>query len=188
MGDFVNELYSGSHYELSIQYTNVAHAVQALNALQAMPLFHNKHDFAVSEQDLQALVKIWQSTLQIDAHTFPCLISLVNAEDGTTFIDFAIPVNELSAVYDLHYPIDNATNPWLTNVHYVLLDLTERIYDIAPFSIAVIGEEVTGSFDAEHLTADDVERLTCILPTSLQQQLGIQHEGLPLSTKLALYE
>lgn len=188
MGDFVNNLYDGSHYELSVQYANIEQAVQALATLNKMPMFHGDCDFNVNEQVLQAVVKTWPNTIQIDDYVFPCLISLIHTSNTDAFIDIAIPTNEFLNVYEVQYPLDVSQNPWLVNVHYVLLNIAESLYDTTPFLVAVLGEEITGSFDARNLTVDDVEQLVCVLPSTFQHALNMQHEGLPLSTKLALYE
>ena len=175
--------HSGSYYELSFQYETAEQALHAFHSLRNLPMLTTP--FQLPESNVDTFSQ--QTTILVADFTFPCYISLLLTEEQTFFIDFGIPVESLEQVYTIDYSFNFADNEWLIDLHDCFLDIAERLYETNPFLIAVMGEEITGSFNATQLTTDDIERLQCVLPTHMQLALNVQHEGLPLSTKLALY-
>lgn len=175
--------YSGSYYELSFQYKTAEQALHVFHSLPKLPMLTTPFQLP----DINSSTFSQHTTILVADFTFPCSISLLFTEEQTFFIDFAIPVAALEQVYTIDYSFNFADNEWLIDLHDCFLDIAERLFETSPFLIAVMGEEITGSFDATTLTVDDIERLQCVVPTDTQLALNIQHEGLPLSTKLALY-
>ncbi|WP_162878685.1 hypothetical protein [Peribacillus butanolivorans] len=51
----------------------------------------------------------------------------------------------------------------------------------------MIGEEISGDTNQENITAEYLEKTTCILPIYLQNRLEVQEKGEELSNRLRVF-
>ncbi len=97
-------------------------------------------------------------------------------ESGADWLDLCLPTGMLRRVFPLRYSIDATTrreNPWLDTIDEQFIAIAERVFNVAPFDFALLGEEVSGMLRVETLTADQLSNGGILLPPKLSHKLGI---------------
>ncbi|MTH55344.1 hypothetical protein GKZ89_18275 [Bacillus mangrovi] len=190
----------GGFYELRIEFHPVGDNKRVNDALIALHtikffngLWKERQDFQSNSISLPIIMDDesadqFYGTLNLtDGTTLPCLISLIRIEGESDWLDLSIPQASLELFYPYEYPLTKELNPWLTKIEDMFLRIAEIIYNHSPFELAMIGEEVSGDTNQNEITIEDLEKITCILPISLQKRLGVQGKGEELSKQLRLY-
>jgi hypothetical protein len=67
----------------------------------------------------------------------------------------------LEQAFDVAYPLDSATNPWIVRVESTLVDIAASIFTEAPFQLGLLGEEASGACSASELTTARCEAGVC---------------------------
>ncbi len=75
-----------------------------------------------------------------------CLTVVV--PDVHDWLDLSIPEAMLRRRFPISEPLRAATNPWARAVENLFVSAAERVFRVAPFELAFIGEEVSGGFAA----------------------------------------
>ncbi|MCM3387139.1 hypothetical protein M3649_03205 [Ureibacillus chungkukjangi] len=108
---------------------------------------------------------------------------MIRVPEESDWLDISIPLAFLKEKYQFVYPIVKRT-PELANIDELFIKLTEIIYKKSPFELAMLGEEVSGFITKKTITKDSLDRITCILPIELQQELAVLGNGEILSNGL----
>lgn len=187
----------GSFYELGIEYPAGSDAGRVMGATRALwrhPLLEGPLAGPYSGQPASTFVALpsvienmspLYGLLHLpDNRAVGCLTMILNPGDDpievaaakhATSVMLSIPTGMLSLAYPVEYPIDGTTNPWIDEFERVLVDIAESIYRVAPFDLAVIGEEAAAlAVDADALTADELERGGYLLSPHLAHGLKSQ--------------
>ncbi|MCM3585855.1 hypothetical protein M3182_08875 [Mesobacillus maritimus] len=191
-----SDYWTGSYYELSIEFHpagNDQRLNEALTALQLSDFVSDLYDqqmkpvrFPISIEPSSIYSFYGMLTLS-DVVTLPCLISIIRTDEESDWLDFSFPLASFEKNFLLKYPLTKELNLWLGEVDKLFIKLAEFIYKQSPFDFAMIGEEISGYTDQENLKVDCLDTITCLLPFELQRRLGVQKQGKILSNQLRLY-
>lgn len=201
--DFTNpESWTGSFYELSIEFHPVGNNKRLNDALMALQN-HNSFQGIWKEREMyQKQTLDLPIEIEVDSVTnyygmldvtkeisLPCQIILISTEGESDWLDVAISSAVLENTFAVSYPLTSEHNAWLALIDELLIRLAEEIYTQSPFEMALIGEEVSGSINQQGIIQSGLEAVqsTTILPQGLQIQLGVQGRGRALSNDLRIY-
>ncbi|MEK4538374.1 hypothetical protein NST21_24020 [Peribacillus sp. FSL K6-1552] len=190
----------GGFYELSIEFHPVGDNKRlndALVSLQKNKFFNGiwkeRQDFQTHSISLPIKIEDdsvnhFYGTLFIsDGNTLPCAITIVRIDGESDWLDISIPQAIFEQIYPYKYPLTKELNPWLNKVDEIFIKIAENIYNQSSFVLAMIGEEISGDTNQENITAEYLEKTTCILPIHLQNRLEVQEKGEELSNRLRLF-
>ncbi len=104
----------------------------------------------------------------------------VREEYGSDWLDFCIPTGMLGHIVNIDYPLCYDTNPWMDEVNGILLRLADSVYTVAPFDLALIGEEASGYLRAGEASGANLEAGGILAPPRLVQRLQPQGPSLIL--------
>lgn len=91
---------------------------------------------------------------------------------GSDWIDLCVPTSALEP-FGLAYPLMSETPCTLINaIDRALLNIAIAIFAVAPFELALIGEEVSGMWSSATVTRHDVMHGGFLLPDKLARQTG----------------
>jgi hypothetical protein len=183
--DFLErENWHGSYYELAMEFvprSDDTRLLAAIRALWSAPdlrgPWRKREDFG-KESRLPAALEADGSNhlygvLQLtDGSELGCLSMTVREADGADWLDFCVPTGMLRRAQPVQSPVTRRANPWLMALDERFVALAERIYAVAPFALAAIGEEVSGEWRAATITAAKLARGGIILPPALQAQFA----------------
>ncbi len=102
-----------------------------------------------------------------------CVTHTVREPEGSDWLDLCIPTGMLELLFDIQYPLDYQTNPWMWQIDKLLAQLGASVFRSIPYKLAIIGEEASGITDAESITADDCRYGPFLFPEPLWQRLGL---------------
>lgn len=74
-------------------------------------------------------------------------------DDESDWLNVALPTGMLELAYQVQYPLFDDTNPWIAGVERALVSIASHIYEVVPFDLATVGEEVSGLFYARSSSA-----------------------------------
>ena len=187
--DYINpKSWYGSYYELAMEYVptgNDERLLKAINALWESPTLRGpwqaqEHfgQTAIVPSALEVDDYNWLSgfLLLADGREVGCMSITVREESGADWLDLCLPTGMLRRVFPLRYSIDATTrreNPWLDTIDEQFIAIAERVFNVAPFDFAMLGEEVSGMLRVETLTADQLSNGGILLPPKLSHKLGI---------------
>jgi len=100
-------------------------------------------------------------------------------------LDLSIPCGLLQGLFDVSYPLDSATNPWMVELDDTLAELGSQVFRSVPFSLGVIGHEAGDAGPAERLTKAEIERGGLLVPRQLWQKLQPTRKAMWLRETLA---
>ena len=112
-----------------------------------------------------------------DRREVGCISCLVRVEGESDWLDLCIPTGMLELRFPVSYPLDRATNPWLSALDDVLVRMASAVYAATSFQLGLIGEEVSGVSSAAEVTAEECERGGLIVPGELWRKLSPHREG-----------
>ncbi|PLT30642.1 hypothetical protein [Peribacillus deserti] len=201
--DFYNnpDNWIGGFYELSIEYHpfgNNKRVNEALTALCKSDYFNgfweDKKDYQKKSISLpinieEDSVTQFYGTLSLSNSKegeLPCVITVIRVDGESDWLDIAIPQAALEKRFPYKYPLTIELNPWLKKINARYTQLAEIIYCSSPFDLAMIGEEITGYTNQEEITYEVVQNIICILPSHLQDRLGLKGKG--LSNQLIIFD
>lgn len=200
--DFTNpESWTGSFYELSIEFHKVGNNKRLNDALVALQN-HNSFQGIWKEREMyQKQTLDLPIEIEVDSVTnyygmldvtkdisLPCQIILISTEGESDWLDIAIPSVVFEKTFALEYPLIKELNPWIASIDETFIKLAEVIYAHSAFNLALIGEEVSGMISQQEITLERMDGLTTILPLELQKRLRIEGIGQQLSDSLRVYE
>lgn len=180
--DFVEENWRGSYYELAILLGRrddpgaEERLVAALQSVSSHPHLQGWYDHpnrAANEQHRLGLGEIEPSRGRFYGHALlpngrrtVCVVHVIR-EEGTAagdWLDVCLPTGALNvAIPEMEYPILAATGrSWREPIDRWFLEITEQLSRVAPFSAAVIGEEVSGHWPLDAGYSD--HELSTVLP------------------------
>jgi hypothetical protein len=118
-----------------------------------------------------------------DGREAACSSFVVRPNDGSDSLSLHLPSGMLEQLFPVAYiPMSVKTNPWLRDIEYLLADIAEWVYAVAPFELAVLGEEAAAvAVDAADLTSEWLSPGGFILPDELWRRLNLAVESRPLS-------
>lgn len=201
--DYFNnpEIWTGCFYEISIEYHSFGNNKRindALNALCKSDFFNGmwgerkdyQKDFISLPINIEdECVKQFYGILSLsEEDEFPCLISVIRVSGESDWLDISIPQAAFEMKYPYKYPLTKELNPWLNKINEMYIKLAEIIFSYSPFDLALIGEEISGFINQEKINVEVVKSITCILPSRLQNQLGLKGKGIGLSNKLRIFD
>lgn len=83
-----------------------------------------------------------------------------------------VPMGMLEIFYNIDYPITTENDSWATPLRNRLMDIAQIIYQLAPFNLAVIGEEAAAfSPGQDELTSHDLDRGLYLVSDALLTKL-----------------
>lgn len=184
--DYINpEKWTGGYYELSMEYHPSGDPKKlndALDSLYKSDIFHGmwieKSDYCmapvplpihVEEDSVQLFSGLLSLTTDIQ---LPCVISIISVCGESDWLDISIPQAILEEKFPYRYPLTKELNPWLSEVVELYAKLAETIFKSSPFTIAIIGEEVSGT----NITEINLEHVTLITPSQLQAKVGLDRK------------
>jgi hypothetical protein len=153
------DAWKGGYYELAIELGN--RSDERLRAA-VVALWSSTHlDGCFSRWDVEPSEQLRIQPQSTDLHqTLLGIATLpVRQEDGVDWLDFCLPMGSMSEVYPVGmYPFEDGTDSrvWREPVDAWLLTLAERVFDVAPFQLAFLGGEVSGSSGAEEIGHDGI--------------------------------
>jgi hypothetical protein len=192
------EIWLGGYYELSMEFGPFGDNERVNEALKAMVecdffngLWPEKKDFyknAITPPiNIEAVNQFYGIVTTSTKVELPCLVSVIRVEGESDWIDISIPIGYLEKYYPCKYPLIKEINPWISTIDEMYSRIAEYIFRSSPFDFAMMGEEISGFTNQQELTVDMVNDLTCILPTALKDQLGVQEQGETLTNGLTIF-
>lgn len=184
--EYINpEKWIGGFYELSIEYHpsgNNKKLNDALGSLYQCDFFNGmwveKSDYQTSPVPLpinieEESVHLFYGILTLTAdNQLPCVISVIRVHGESDWLDISIPQAILEEKFPYRYPLTKELNPWLSEVVELYAKLAETIFESSHFTIAIIGEEVSGA----NIPEINLEHVTLITPSQLKTKLGINRK------------
>jgi hypothetical protein len=118
-----------------------------------------------------------------DGREAACCSFVVRPNDGSDLLSLHLPSGMLMRLFPLAYnPMSVKRNPWLREIENLFAEIAVRLYDVAPFELAVLGEHAAAmAVDAADLTNDLLSTGGFILPDALWRRLNPPLEARPLS-------
>ena len=174
--------WDGSLYELSMQFApDVAHETRAsaLAAIWSQSQLTGPwcRQSDVGDPGSISLLTEWGAA-QFGLLTLPsgvelgCLLYVIFEAGEHLDLDLSIPCGLLQMQFDVSYPLDLATNPWLVELDRTLAELGSQVFRRVPFSLGVLGHEAGADGPAEKLTLAEIERGGLLVPRPLWEELG----------------
>jgi hypothetical protein len=190
------DFWRGSWYELAIPLYapspgTVPPVPEAIAALWSHPSLSGPWADRNDYPDADRIVRPLSGTNEYGVLRLPdgevgCLTCLVPEEDSD-WLDLCIPSAMLSRLFDVQYPTHSRANSWLKVVDAALVSIGERIYEAAPYPIALVGEEASGSTDREAFTAELVGGYGLLLEPEFAIQRGVEAPFTELASGLRWY-
>lgn len=186
-----SENWAGTYYELAIELSpkgDDAKILAALDCISNIPQFrgawNHPDDIRGKCTDpphledyqpiaMDSLENQFVGTLTFgDEIVVGCTVIVIreDKEDGSDWIDIAIPLSMLERVFPVDYPLTLTKNPWIQEVDDQFLDIAKRIYNVVAFQLAIIGEEVSGRTYHHRFSPRDVNRAIYVLPKELAEK------------------
>ena len=166
--DYVNsDIWGGSYYELGIELNPTRDSDRLLKAIRAiweMPILQGpwrKIEQYLSppriptamqpEGCINEFNRLYGLVKMLDQHSLACLTLTVREKNGPDWLDFSIPWNMLDMLFSVEGLLSPKDNPWLNTIDNVLIKIAQEVYRKAPYNLAAIGEEVSGTIYAREL-------------------------------------
>ncbi|GCE23238.1 hypothetical protein [Dictyobacter kobayashii] len=202
---FLNqENWLGSYYELAIEYAPPHNDERLLKAIYTLWNHHTmegpvKRSYQEEDVDHFSLMPLPLSLEPDENHRLHgkikltngkdvgCLSLIIREENGSDWLDLSIPTGMLELAYHVEYPLLLPTNPWLSDIEHIFITIAEKIYEVAPFDLAIIGEEVSGITYSHTITVDDLVCGGYLVPSELFQQFRLHIPSVNLSTGLCWF-
>ena len=188
------ENWHGTYYEFSLELGptgNDALALDALRTLWSQPAlrwpWRDRSGFDTERDD--AIISLEEVPLYgclnvADGNEVGCTSQLIRLDDDSDLLDFWVPIGMLELRFPMTYPLDSATNPWMTRFEERLARIAAAISGVAPFRLGVIGEEASGALPDE-LTAADCESGGFLVPPDLWANLSPKRKLVVLANGVA---
>ncbi len=188
------ENWYGSYYELCLELGpkgDDERLLRALNSLWAHPQLHGSWTDRDDFQTSPPLTKI-VGEVELPRHGIltlghglqvGCESIVVRESDdnGADWLDLCIPTGMLGLVYSVDYPLSSATNPWMHEVNQILASIGSSVFQSVPFRLGLIGEEASGIFNADSISADDLRRSAVfLLPETLKSSLSTNIQSITM--------
>lgn len=179
-----DENWFGSYYELAIELGPTGDDERLCTALEhvwSLPQLRGswiaKSDFDLQSSPIECRDGIVFSRYGVITLTSEisvgCVTHTVREPDGSDWLDLCIPTGMLGHCYDVQYPLDCATNPWMVQIDRLFAQMAASVFRSIPFQLAIIGEEVSGITHAATITSEDCRFCPFLLPELLWQRLGL---------------
>jgi len=176
------ENWHGSYYELCIELGPAGDDPRLLNALRCLwsrPELHgswtDRDSYGSDVSDFQVTdgcVVPQFGVLTIGDSQLGCVTHIVRETDGSDWLDLCVPTGMLELAYDVSYPLDLDSNPWIKTLNAVFTALATTVFQHCPFRLAIIGEEASGVTDADSITFEDLRRGLFVMTDATIDTLG----------------
>jgi hypothetical protein len=172
MGVFIGEedIWAGGFYELAIELgprsdTYLEAALLTLWQNARLEGCYLRRDFEPADQQrLQpSLASLEQYGHLLGVATLPneskvaCGVVAIREDSGIDWLDFYLPVGALATAYDVGaFPYDDGKDSqwWREPLDGWLVELAQAVFVAAPFSLALVGHEVSGHAYAATIAID----------------------------------
>jgi hypothetical protein len=179
-----DENWFGSYYELAIELGPTGDDERLRKALEhvwSLPQLRGswieRHDYDLHSSPIECrdgIVPSRYGVLRLTPEiSVGCVTHTVREPNGSDWLDLCIPTGMLGLCFDVQYPLDYATNPWMAQIDRLLAQMAASVFRSISFQLAIIGEEVSGITDAASITPDDCRFCPFLLPELLWQRLGL---------------
>jgi len=169
---FTEETWTGGFYELALEYEHASREIleAALKAMWNFPDLRGcylRPDESPSRQtrvapDLAALEsngQLYGAARLPGGAEVACGAFLVQEEDDNAWLGFYVPLGALAKVFNVGaYPFDNdpASQAWREPLEDWLARIGQAVFTNAPFSLGLVGFEVSGTTSARQLALSEV--------------------------------
>lgn len=169
---FGQEAWSGGFYELAIEYEHASTDVfdAALKAIWTFPDLQGCYARSDEPPPNQPRVAPDLAKLENTGHLYgvaklpsgaevSCGTFVVREEGGSSWLGFYLPLGGLGAVYDIGaYPFDELapSRVWREPLEEWLARIGQFVFAKAPFSLGLVGFEVSGTKEARDLASSGV--------------------------------
>lgn len=175
MKNFTKELWYGSYYEIAMEFYpkgDVDRIISALKVLlndlrvdcQWADQEFTEYKHIPNEIDEDTFTSFFGTIRLNDGNDIGCHIVIIRELDRSNWLDICIPSGMLEESHGLKYPIEHKNNKFLYDIDNLFIDLARKIYNVAQFDLATIGEEVSGINYITNLTKEDLIKGGIILP------------------------
>lgn len=182
-----DENWLGSYYELCLELGPTGDDERLANAVATLwsqpQLFGYWNDRVLYKQPpspieiTDGFISPLYGIISLDCgQQLGCVTHAVRETDGSDWLDLCIPTGMLELVFDVRYPLEYQTNPWMRTIDRVLSRITEAMFRVCPFKLGIIGEEASGLTSAKSIAAADCRDSPFFFPESLWASLGLQRE------------
>lgn len=181
-------IWNGGFYELTMEFLATIELQQVVQILNEAPHFTGFWRERTSYHEKPALFASDQlyGYLSIDDVKLPCLISLIQVEGQSNWLDISIPQGAFSEQFDYQYPLTIENNEWLKKVRDYFVHLAQHVYASHPFLLAVIGEEASGYTTAAEFSTDCIAHYTFIMSREMYKQLDYANNEVEFSDDLVI--
>jgi hypothetical protein len=101
-----------------------------------------------------------------------CKSVIVREPDRSDWLIFCVPTGMLGLVFPhIVYPLERTANPWLDEVDHTFLALAGAVYAVAPFNLALVDEEVSGTYSAGEINTRSLPKCGCLVSPDVVAQL-----------------
>lgn len=92
-----------------------------------------------------------------DGHQVPCgSVAVREQESAIDWLDLYIPLGVLETIYEIEHPDNPSWRVWAEPLQDWFADIGRSIYYEVPFSLGLIGEEVSGYRSASEVASEGV--------------------------------
>ncbi len=177
----------GSYYELALEYYPAGHDERVMKGLTAAwdePAlagpWPNRESYGMLPMMPNALPDEGEIRLFGELHvgrdsSVGCLTFTVREEHNSDWLDISIPTGMLNLSFPTVYPLAHDSNPWLAQLDRLFVKMAVRIFQAYPFSLGIIGAEVSGCNRESDVTTKDLKKGGYLVPPVLYEKLRPRH-------------
>ncbi|WP_437726967.1 hypothetical protein [Sorangium sp. So ce861] len=173
------DVWRGSYFELALEIGPAgddSRAKRALEALWQHPALLGPWE-REDEFGSDPIVPVLHPSpllgcLRFDDVELACMSWFIREEAGSDWLDLSIPTGMLEAAYGASSPLDAQKDPWLVRLERLLATIGARIFEVEPFQLGLLGEEVSGASSASDLTVEECEWGGLLVPLQLWESCG----------------
>ena len=181
-------IWHGGFYELTMEFSaaiKLQHVVQTLKKAPHISGFWRDRAAYHEEPELFSSDQLY-GYLSVDDTQLPCLISLIEGEGQSNWLDISIPQGAFSKQFDYKYPLTIENNEWLNKVRSYFVQLAQHMYASHPFLLAVMGEEASGYITAAELSTEQIAHFTFVMSKETYKNLGNLHDAVEFVDDLVI--
>lgn len=153
----MNSKAEGSLYEMSLTYRHASNEMKdelVVLLHKLFPLFIEKNSFFERGKGVI-------TSLKTNDYTYKCEISWI-VDGNIAWLDLSIPTYQFEELHQVNYPYLEEDNEWLASLIDQLYSIAQRLYEVVPYIVAVIGEEVGGLL--EEVPSSAPFQTVCFIP------------------------
>jgi hypothetical protein len=145
----MSDQWSGFWYQLAIELSTSgddARLTAALEALWAQPILRHSDRRVDDDTDVHPreteFTRFLHGDLALPERQVGCVVVVLREREGSDWLEVCVPSGMMEREgYPMHDPLSDS---FLLALDQVFLRLADAVYAVAPFGVALIGEEVSG--------------------------------------------